>query len=411
MRLLPTLIAASIAAAALAADNWTEFRGPNGTGIAPAATPPGRWSETENVRWKTPIHDKGWSSPVVWGDQVWLTTATADGKHLYAVCVEGPTGKVLHDIKLFDVEKPGFCPPTNSYATPTPAIEDGRVYIHFGSYGTACLDTASGKTLWSRRDLPCDHWRAPASSPILYKGLLILQFDGHDFQYVAALDKLTGQTVWKKDRDIDYGTQDGDLKKAFSTPAVIEVDGKPELVSPAAVATTAYDPLTGEQLWRVYHGGMNAAERPLYGHGRVFLTTGDGGIHLFAVRPEGTGDITRNIDWKAGKGVPGHPSPILVGDLLYMGSEGGIVTALEARTGALVWQQRLDGQFWASPICADSRLYFPNDAGETYVLEPGKEYKALAVNKLDDGCMASPAAVGKQLFLRTKTNLYCLEQK
>src|SRR6266849_3031224 len=198
MPLLITLLALG----QLPDDNWPQFRGPGGNGISYCTGAPLKWSETENVRWKTPIHDKGWSSPVVWDDQVWLTTAPADGTRLYAVCVERSTGKVLHDLKLFDVEKPGFCPPTNSYATPTPAIEDGRVYIHFGSYGTACLDTATGKTLWSRRDLPCDHWRAPASSPILYKGLLILQFDGHDFQYVAALDKTTGKTVWKKDRDI-----------------------------------------------------------------------------------------------------------------------------------------------------------------------------------------------------------------
>jgi outer membrane protein assembly factor BamB len=404
--------AALLARAAPGGENWPEFRGPTGDGWARATGLPLHWSETENVRWKTPIHDKGWSSPVVWGEQVWLTTASADGKRLFAVCVDRQTGKVVYDLELFDVEKPGFCPPTNSYASPTPAIEEDRVYIHFGSYGTAGLDTATGKVLWSRRDLPCDHWRAPASSPILYKGLLILTFDGYDHQYVAALDKATGKTVWKKDRAFDYGTDDGDLKKAFATPAIIEVDGKPQLISPAAVATTAYDPLTGQELWWVYHGGMNVSTRPVLGQGRVILATGDGGFKLFAVRPDGSGDVTKtHVEWKTAKGVPAHPSQIVVGNLLYMANEGGIATCLDVKTGALVWQQRLDGQFWASPVVADGRLHFANDQGETYVLDPGREYKALAVNRLDDGCMASPAVAGKALFLRTKTHLYCLEQK
>jgi outer membrane protein assembly factor BamB len=400
------------AAGALAADNWPEFRGPEGNGHARAAGLPARWSETENVRWKTAIHDKGWSSPVVWGDQVWLTTATADGKRMFAVGVDRQTGKVLHDVELFDVAKPGWAPDENSYASPTPAIEAGRVYVHFGSYGTACLDTATGKPVWTRRNLPCNHWRGPASSPILYGGLLILQFDGYDYQYVVALDKATGNTVWKKDRAINYGTNNGDLKKAFATPTVIEVDGKPQLISPAAVATTAYDPRTGQELWQVYLGGMNAAARPVYGDGLVFLNSGDGGDHEVAVRPDGTGDVTRtHVAWKASRGVPNRASVVLVGDLLYMATQGGFATCLEAKTGTAVWQRRLGGEFWASPLYADGRLYFPNAQGETYVLAPGRTPSVLAENRLDDGCMASPAAVGRSLILRTKTHLYCLEQK
>jgi outer membrane protein assembly factor BamB len=412
MRITLLLIAAAVTSAgALGAENWPEFRGPHGDGHADATGLPTHWSESENVRWKTPIHDKGWSSPVVWGDQVWMTTATADGKQLFVLCVDRETGKVLHDRKLFDVEKPGTCFPTNSYASPTPAIEAGRVYVHFGSPGTACLDTATGKTLWTRRDLPCNHWRAPASSPILYKNLLILQFDGYDYQYVVALDKATGATVWKADRDIHYGTDNGDLKKAFATPTIIEVDGKPELISPAAVATTAHDPETGRVLWRIYHGGMNASQRPVFGHGLVFLNSGDGGDKELAVRPDGSGDLPRShVAWTSGKGVPNHASVVLAGDQLYMAMKG-MVTCLEAKTGTLVGQQRLAGEFWASPLYADGHLYFANDDGETYVLEPGNTSKVVATNRLDDGCMASPAAVGKSLILRTKTHLYCLEQK
>jgi outer membrane protein assembly factor BamB len=410
--LLVLLVAVLLSPLAAGGENWPEFRGPTGDGHAQAAGLPVQWSATENVRWKTPIHDKGWSSPVIWENQIWLTTATADGKKLFAVCLDRETGKILHDLHLFDVPKPDFALPTNSYASPTPAIEAGRVYVHFGSPGTACLDTATGKVLWSRRDLPCNHWRGPASSPILYKGLLILQFDGYDYQYMAALDKNTGATVWRKDRDIKYGTDNGDLKKAFATPTIIEVGGKAELISPAAVATTACDPLTGQELWQVYHGGMNASIRPVYGHGLVYLNSGDGGVKLFALRPEGSGDLTRtNIAWTYGKSVPNHASVLLVGDLLYMAYKG-VAQCLEAKTGQVVWQQRLGGgEFWASPIYADGHLYFFNDDGDGYVLEPGRTARVLASNRLDDGCMASPAAIGKSLFVRTKTHLYCLEKQ
>jgi outer membrane protein assembly factor BamB len=397
---------------ASAGDNWPEFRGPLGNGHADATGLPVRWSETENIRWKTPIHDKGWSSPVIWGSQIWLTTATADGTQLFAVGIDRDTGKILHDIKVFDVEKPAFCHPFNSYASPTPVIEEGRVYVHFGSYGTACLDTASGRTLWSRRDLPCDHFRGPGSSPILYGNLLFIAFDGFDQQYVVALDKTTGRTVWKRDRDIDYGTTNGDLKKAYGTATVIKVDGTDQLVSPSAVATIAYDPATGQELWKVYHGGMNASARPLYGQGLLFISTGHpGAFRLFAMRPNGHGDITKShVVWKLDRGVPLRPSLLLIEDLLYMVNETGVASCLEAQSGQRVWQQRLGKEYTASPMYADGRLYFFDQEGSGHVLQAGREAKVLANNRLDDGCMASPAVAGKALYVRTRTHLYRIEQ-
>jgi outer membrane protein assembly factor BamB len=341
-----------------------------------------------------------------------MTTATADGHRMFAVCVNRETGKIVHDIPLLEVAKPGFCPPTNSYESCTPAIEAGRVYVHFGSYGTFCLDTHTGQTIWSRRDLPCDHFRGPASSPILYDRLLIVAFDGYDYQYVVALDKTTGKTVWKKDRDINYGTNNGDLKKGFSTASVIEVNGRAEVISPSAVATLAYDPHTGRELWKVYHGGMNAAARPVFGAGKVFITTGDGGrARLFAVRPDGEGDVTRShVEWTYNRGAPARSSLLLVHDLLYMANESGVATCLDARSGNPVWQQRLGGEFWASPLYADGRVYFFDREGATHVLKPGRVFASLVVNHLDDGCMASPAIAGKALFIRTKTHLYRVEQ-
>jgi outer membrane protein assembly factor BamB len=412
------LVATLIPAAARGGENWPEFRGPNGDGRSDAVGLPVRWSETDNVRWKVAIHDKGWSSPVIWGNQIWLTTATVDGKKLFVLCVDRDTGKIIYDIPLFEIAKPGYCIPTNSYASPTPVVEAARVYVHFGSYGTACLDTTTGQTLWTRRDLPCDHFRAPGSSPILSGDTLFIHFDGFDVQYVVALDKATGKTRWKRTRDIDYHTDNGDLKKAFCTPKIISVNGKEQLVSPSAVATIAYDPANGNEIWKVYHGGMNAAARPLFSEGRVFVTTGDPGVkiggewhRLLAIRPDGQGDVTSShVLWKQDKAVPARSSLLLDGDLLYMISDNGIASCLEAATGREVWQKRLGGNYYASPLLADGHLYFFDDEGVSHVLEAGREPKTLARNQLSAGCMASPAIAGKALFVRTKTHLYLIEQ-
>jgi len=210
----PTLATALVLAEATgAADRWTEFRGPSGTGHSESVGLPRDWNESTNVVWKTRIHGRGWSSPVVLGKQLWLTTATPDGKELFVLALDRDDGRILFDTKVFDVKAPEDTRRYNSYASPTPVIEEGQVYVHFGSYGTASLDTRTGKILWTRRDLPCNHWRGPGSSPILYEGLLIVHLDGYDLQYVVALDKKTGRTVWKADRTHDFGTDDGDLRR------------------------------------------------------------------------------------------------------------------------------------------------------------------------------------------------------
>jgi outer membrane protein assembly factor BamB len=407
--LAPVFFAGSVAAL----ENWPQFRGPHGDNRADDARLPLTWSENKNVVWKTPIHDKGWSSPVVWGDRIWLTTAKEDGSRLFALCIDRDSGKILRDLKVFDVDRPSaLWRKYNSFASPTPAIEDGRVYVHYGTYGTACLDSRSGETLWTRRDLHCDHWRGAASSPILYGDCLYLTFDGHDKQYVAALNKKTGETTWLKDRAIDYKTTDGDLKKAFGTPAIRMVDGKAQLISSAAAATIAYDPKTGDELWKVYHGGMNVTAPPLHGHGKLFLCTGDGGLRLLAVRAGGRGDVTRtHIDWTMKKGwVPSRSSPVLVDDLLYLANDG-LVTCIEAKTGALVWQERLRGKFWASPLYANGRLYLFDEEGLGHVIAAGRTWKNWATNQLNDGCRATPAVSGNALFVRTLTHLYRIEQR
>ncbi|HEX5446059.1 MAG TPA: PQQ-binding-like beta-propeller repeat protein, partial [Pirellulales bacterium] len=358
----------------------------------------------------TPIHGRAWSSPVVWQDEVWLTTATADGHRLSALKLDRDSGQIVLDKVVFEIEKPQFCYPFNSYASSTPAIEEGRIYVHYGSHGTACLDTSTGKTLWTRQDLPCDHHRGAGSSPILFDDLMIVSFDGFDVQYVVALDKKTGQTVWKRDRHIDYGTNDGDAKKAYSTPSIAEVSGKPLLISPSAGATIAYEPQSGKEIWRIRHGGMNAAAPPLIGREMIFVNTADGGFREFAIRPEGTGDITANMRWKRQEMMPVRCAPLLIDDLLFMINEAGILVCLDSETGELVWRHRLGGHYSASPVYADGKIFFSSEDGVYPVIAAARKYQPLAMNHLDDGAMASPAIAGKAIYLRTKTHLYRIER-
>lgn len=398
------LFASSVARAG---DDWPQFRGPAGNGVSQAKGLPTVISETENVRWKTAIHDSGWSSPVVWGDQIWLTTATEDGKQMYAVCVDLNTGGIRHDIKLWDVAEPQEKHAFNSYASPTPVIEAGRVYVHFGAHGTAALDTQTAKIIWQRRDIPCNHFRGPASSPIIVDDLLVLTFDGFDMQYVTALDKRTGKTVWKQDRNIDHDTDNGDFKKAYSTAQVIEVNGRRELVSPSAGATIAYDPTDGKELWRVRCGGINAAARPIYMHGLIYCTTAWQGWQLYAMKPGGEGDVTESlVVWKWERAVPQRSSPIIVDDLLFMVSDAGVLTCLDAKQGRLIRQKRLGGNYSASPVYADGKLYFLDEEGTATVIKADSDLTVLEKSQLESGVMASPAIVKDSLIVRTKTHLY-----
>ncbi|HEY1190057.1 MAG TPA: PQQ-binding-like beta-propeller repeat protein [Gemmata sp.] len=418
------------AALASAADSWPGFRGPTADGHSASQNPPTKWSEKDNVLWKTEIHGKGWSSPVVLGDQVWVTTSdevldTAPQPKkggppanpvkelkLFAVCADRKTGTILHDIKLRTEANPAYCHPFNSYATPTPYIEEGHLYAHFGSHGTFCVDTATGKVLWERLDLKCDHFRGPGSSPVVYGDLLYLIFDGFDRQYVTALDKKTGKTVWKTDRQIKYASSNGDYKKAYATPVLLKVGGKDWLVCPSAECTMAYDPKTGEEIWRLTHGGMNGAARPVMADGLLYLNSGHT-AKLFALKPDGLkGAVPKDaIAWQTAKGVSTRPSLLVANGLLFMVSDNGIATCLETATGKQLWSERLDGEFSASPVYANGSVYFCNQTGKTFVIKADKAYTPLAENRLDGGFMASPALAGDELFLRTKTHLYAIGKK
>ena len=399
---------------------WPQFRGKDATGSAEGNLPVS-WGEGRNVRWKTAIHGRAWSSPVVLDSQVWVSTASEDGRRLSALALDRATGKVLHDLELFRVEKPQSIDPSNSYASPTPVIEPGRVYVTFGSPGTAAIDTLTGKVLWLRRDLECNHHRGAASSPILFGNLLIMHFDGSDVQYIVALDKRTGKTVWRTERSVDFNDlgpdgmpkDHGDFRKAYATPQIVNVDGTPVLVSLGSMAIYTYDPATGRELGRLEdRSSFSASTTPVIGPGGlIFYTTGFPTGQVIAVRLSSRSDVSNpQVAWRFPRNAPQKPSLLIAGDLLFMVNDAGIATALEARTGAMVWRARVGGTHSASPFAVDGRVYFFDEEGKTTVIEAGRRFKVLAENYLDEGFMASPAASDRTLFLRTRTHLYAIAE-
>jgi len=403
VRRLAVLLLISLARA----EDWPQFRGPTGQGHSSETGLPLNWSDTQSVRWKTPVPGRGWSSPVIAGGRVWMTTATTEGitsvllrtRVLRALAYDAATGKEVVNTEVFSLTDAGAMHAKNSHASPTPIVEGDRVYVHFGAHGTAALDT-NGKVLW-KVTLPYDHLHGTGGSPVLYGDLLIYSCDGTDVQFVVALDKRTGTVRWKTPRP-----KPGYM--AYSTPLVIKVNGADQLVSPSAYRTIAYEPATGKEIWSVdYADGFSNVPRPVYGHGLVFLATGFNVPSFLAVRPEGKGNVTSSgVAWRLSRGAPLTPSPLLVGDELYLVSDNGIASCLDAKTGKPHWQQRLGGSHSASPIYADGRIYFLNEDGEATVLAPGKQFQKLAVNALSAQTLASIGVSGGSFFIRTSQHLY-----
>jgi outer membrane protein assembly factor BamB len=428
------LLSGALIWAANAAADWPQFRGPTGDGISEGTGLPVTWSETENIRWKVGIPGLGRSSPIVQGDRIWMTTAiktrTADGKapadaaegtkaeaaptaeslSLGVVCLDRASGTLLYHAEVLSSAKVEQIHPFNSYATPTPIIESDRLYADFGAYGTVCVDAATGRVLWKAR-LSVDHQLGPGSSPALCRDWLILVRDGIDAQYVAALDKRTGDQAWKTDRP-PIEADGPAFKKSFSTPLVIEAGGPPQAVIPGPQWVVSYEPATGKEIWRVYHGkGYSIAPRPVYGHGMVYVCTGDFEPQLWAIRVDGKDDVSQtHVVWKVASRIPLMSSPILVSGELYVVSDNGVVSCLDALTGALVWQERIGGDFAASPVFADGRIYFFGRAGKTTIIRPGRTFVRVAENRLDGTVVASPAIAGGAFFIRTDTHLYCIQR-
>lgn len=380
--------------------DWPQFRGPTGQGYSDERGLPLTWSETKNVRWKVAIPGKGWSSPVIQGDRIWLTTATNKGKSLRAISVDRNTGAILLNVEVFRLKSLGHISSKNSYASPTPVLEGDRVYVHFGAHGTACI-TQSGEIIWKTKLEYDNGQHGSGGSPVLYENLLIMSCDGQDVQFVVALDKLTGKVRWKKSRE---GYQ------AYTTPLVVSLAAGDQVISPGAFRAIAYEPLTGKELWQVKYGeGFSNVPRPVYGDGLVFICTGFQEPSLLAVRLDGRGDITKShIAWTLKRGAPLTPSPLLVGTELYLINDNGIASCVDAKTGVPHWQVRLGGNHSASPIYADGRIYFLSEEGESVVILPGKQFKAVAQNQLDGQTLASMAVSGGSIFVRSLTHLYRL---
>jgi outer membrane protein assembly factor BamB len=382
------------------AQDWPEFRGPGGQGHSAERGLPVTWSETKNVRWKVALPGKGWSSPAIQGERIWLTAATEEGKSLRVLCVDSKTGALLHNLELFRLKSAGALNAKNSLASPTPVLEGDKVYVHFGAHGTACL-TSAGEVVWKTRLAYDNGQHGPGGSPVLYDDLLLVSCDGLDVQYVVALDKLTGKTRWRKYRQ---GYQ------AYTTPLVVRLPGGDQVISPGAFRAIAYEPRTGKELWQVRYGeGFSNVPRPVYGNGLVYICSGFQEASLLAVRVDGRGDVTKShLVWSLNRGIPRTPSPLLVGEELYFVSDNGIASCVDAKTGTEHWRARLGGEYSASPLFADGRIYFLSEAGEAVVLAPGREFKELARNQLEGPTLASLAVAQGSIFVRSQTHLYRL---
>ena len=424
--------------ASFAADEWPDYRGPDGQGHSDAKGLPVKWSESENVVWKTAIPGQGWSSPVISGDEIWMTTAIESDKpeagtpptahnfkskpgpgvkasekplSLRAVCVSLQSGKVIKNVEVFFIEKPGYIHNRNSYASPSPVLQKDRLYVHFGTYGTACVSTNESKVLWRNEELKIEHENGPGGSPVLFKDKLFLCCDGSDVQYMAALDAATGKIAWKTNRSvpINKGAQQ---KKAYATPMAVTINGVEQIVAPAADSVYSYDPATGKELWHVKYNGYSNVARPVYDGKLVYVSTGFDSPVMLAINPEGSGELTADkVVWRDKIQASRQASPVISGNRLYMFSDSGVVKCMEAVTGKEFWREKIAADAAASPLVVDGKVYIFDAREAATVIEDAETYKLVSKNVLDDGFMASPAVAGKALILRTKKSLYRIEQK
>lgn len=396
--------------------NWTHFRGSALNGMSPGENIPLKLDDS-TIRWKTRIHDNGYSSPVVYNDQIWVTTARPDGKELYAVCMDFLTGKIIYNIKVFTPDEVEGKHSINTYASPTPCIEKGYVYVHYGSMGTACINTTNGSIVWKRTDFKCKHVQGPASSPIIYKNLLILHFEGTDVRYIVALDKSNGKMIWRSDRPAEpYKTLTEIGRKAYITPIIINVKGRDMLISNGSAVCIAYDPNTGKEIWRVVKGGESTISMPFTEKGVVFWYAGymeseEGKKYteLLAVNPDGAGDITgTNVLWKKRDDQTQNQllSPVIKDGLIYTVSTRNNMMCIDAATGEEIWTIHMTSEYNASPIYVNGNIWFFSVKGEVLVIKAGRQYEVVAQNQMDSGIWATPAILRNSVIIRTQKYLY-----
>jgi len=423
------LLTVTLGIAPASAADWTQFRGPDGLGaIQQLSNKTNQWKGSPETSWSVDIPGTGWSSPVYSGNRIWLTTAlskkateaeiaekfkdepypeiktVASAIELHAICVDLESGDIVHDLLLESNSNPDPVNPLNSYASPTPAIADGKVICHFGSYGTWCIDVETGEQLWKKKYV-VNHSVGPGSSPVIWQDNVILICDGMDKQYVVSLDLKSGEELWKTNRPPIRATN-SELRKAFSTPLVIDVKGQPQVIAPSAQWFIAYDPATGQEIWRVDHGkGFSVTPMPIYEGGSVICASGYPELKLVAIDPTGSGNITKShVKWSS-RNAPAMPSLVATGGKLYAINDKGILNCLDAKTGDRISRTRIGGNFSASPLLIGDYIYLSSREGKFTVIKCNADLETVASHNFEEALMASPAVVGNDLILRTKTKL------
>lgn len=394
----------------VSSSDWIQFRGNQGLGLADG-NPPIHWDETENVLWQESLPGSGWSSPVIKDERIYLTAAV-DGEsepadELSVFCYDFSSGKLLWRRGLFTLPSDGVKHSKNSHASATPVIGDGRVYVHFGHYGTACV-SSGGEVIWKQESLAYEPVHGNGGSPVLVGNRLIYSADGKRKPVLIALDSESGALLWKRPR-VTGATR----KFSFSTPTVVPLGDGHEIVSAASGAVFGYDPVDGREKWRVDYGqGYSVVPRPVYGKGHVYVATGFGRPKVMAIRLGGSGNVTEShVVWETSRSGPKTPSMLLHEDLLYYVSDGGIVSCVEALTGDPIWQDRIKGNVSSSPVIAGGRIYVGTEEGVVYVLATGREFRQLAANDFGERIFASPAVSDNALIIRTESTLYRIESK
>ena len=382
---------------------WPRWRGPSGQGLVTGAGYPDAWSATENVKWKIPVPGSGNSSPIVWRDRIFLTTAYDGGRRLSVVAYRRSDGTRLWETFAPDGRVAYGNHFKNGHASATPATDGQRVYVSFGPRGLLALDM-DGKILWHRDLGAMEAYHGTAGSPLLYKDRLILYQDQSRNSFIAAFDTRTGRTIWSTRREANVG---------WGTPIAARVIDHDEIIVNGQLKVKAYNPDTGEELWSCGGMGYEVIPTPVVGYGMVFCSSGRAGPTL-AIRPGGRGDVTAShLAWTSPRGSPFVPSPILYGEHLYMVNDmQSIVTSLQASTGKVMWQNRLgvarrEG-FSASPVAFDGKVFFTSDEGETFVLKAGQTFDLLRVNRIGEGTLATPALVDGRWYIRTERNLFAI---
>ncbi|MSR30698.1 MAG: serine/threonine protein kinase [Gemmataceae bacterium] len=395
------------------AGDWPAFRGPAGDGLAVNEPLPEK-IDPAKAKWTTPIEGKGWSSPVVANGKIFLTTAIPSGNAnppdqiLTVLCLDALNGKILWSKTVFSLEgaKAPRIHSKNSHASPTPICHKGRVFVHFGHLGTACLDE-SGEILWKIPGLYSKPVHGNGGSPILVDEKLIFSCDGLDAQKLVALQASTGKVLWSTARDAKPSKP-----FSFSTPTLIEVNGKKQVISQGSDMVGGYDPESGKEIWRLRYQGYSIIPKPVFSNGLLFFSTGYDKAVLYAIRTDGTGDVTdTHVAYKVERNAPHTPSPLVFGKELYLVADNGVASCLDAATGKVHWQERLAGAYSASPMISQGRIYFQSEEGKSSVARTGTKFELVSTSDFADRTLASYAVADGQLLVRTEKKLLALPLK